>query len=127
MHNEACRLVDNKHVLIFINNRNFHPCFLSLPTFYFSLSTFYLPPTTYFPIRRCREEYCSSIDMNSSFEKSGQYVFEKNSSLYTDCHGRKFERRISPPERMMMSGSGTPDVQRFSSTSASVISSPTSF
>ena len=56
-----------------------------------------------------------------------QYVFEKNSSLYTDCHGRKFERRISPPERMMMSGSGTPDVQRFSSTSASVISSPTSF
>ncbi len=46
----------------------------------------------------------------------------KKSSLYALCHGRKFERRISPPVLTTISGSGIPLVHRLFLMTSSVIS-----
>ena len=62
----------------------------------------------------------------SMIEKSGHDFSEKYSSLYADCHKRKFDKRLSPAVLIIKSGSGTLQLSKlreksFSSISASVI------
>ena len=58
--------------------------------------------------------------------KSGKSTSVKYSSAYADCHSKKFERRSSPPVRMIRSGSGISAVYSSFANDCSVMFPPSS-